>query len=162
MVVPRSSQPLASDADFTLYSVTLFKKHASEFIARARASHFTPREFQWSDVAVAEDAREARDVAANERRLFADVLRLARTAHSDLFMAWTHVKALRVFVESVLRYGLPLEFVSAVIQVCPPLSLFFLSFFFFPFFSLGEGGGGADGMGIDESEECEGDEEGVG
>lgn len=144
MVVPRSSQALASDPDFTLYSVTLFKKHASEFIARARASHFTPREFQWSDVAVAEDAREARDVAANERRLFADVLRLARTAHSDLFMAWTHVKALRVFVESVLRYGLPLEFVSAVIQVCspPPPPPFF---YYFRFFFLFLGGGGRRG-----------------
>lgn len=158
MVVPRSSHPLSEDADFTLYSVTLFKKHASEFIARARANHFVPREFRWSDVAVAEDEREARDVAANERRLYADVLRLARTAHSDLFMAWTHVKALRVFVESVLRYGLPLEFVSAVIQVCPiPFSSFF------PVFC---GGGKADmgwGLrGLDESEEREGGQEGAG
>lgn len=118
MVVPRSSHQLAEDGDFALYSVTLFKKHAAEFTAAARAARFTPREFEWSDIAVEADAREARDVAAHERRLYADVVRLARTAHSDLFMAWTHVKALRVFVESVLRYGLPLEFVSAVIQVC--------------------------------------------
>ena len=29
---------------------------------------------------------------------------------SESFMAWIHVKALRVFVESVLRYGLPVNF----------------------------------------------------
>ena len=29
---------------------------------------------------------------------------------SECFIAWIHVKALRVFVESVLRYGLPVNF----------------------------------------------------
>ena len=32
-------------------------------------------------------------------------------------MAWVHVLALRVFVETVLRYGLPLSFVAALVQV---------------------------------------------
>jgi len=31
-------------------------------------------------------------------------------------MAWIHIKALRVYVESVLRYGLPLEYISAIIN----------------------------------------------
>ena len=30
-------------------------------------------------------------------------------------MAWIHVKALRVFVESVLRYGLPVNFQGMVL-----------------------------------------------
>jgi V-type H+-transporting ATPase subunit C len=30
-------------------------------------------------------------------------------------MAWIHVKALRVFVESVLRYGLPVNFQAMVL-----------------------------------------------
>lgn len=91
---------------------------------KARAHRFAPREFKWSDAAVEEDEREAENVKATERRLYGDVLRLARTGYSDLFMAWSHVKALRVFVESVLRYGLPLEFVSAIIQVCLCLAFF--------------------------------------
>lgn len=120
MVVPRSSHEIASDPEYALYSVTLFKKHATEFTNKARGHRFTPREFTWRDAAVEEDEREAKDVQQRERRLYADVVRLARTGYSDLFMAWVHVKALRVFVESVLRYGLPLEFVSAIIQVCSP------------------------------------------
>lgn len=47
-----------------------------------------------------------------------ELIRIARSAFSDTFQAWTHLKALRVFVETVLRYGLPPEFVSAVIKVC--------------------------------------------
>lgn len=32
-------------------------------------------------------------------------------------MIWAHVAALRVFVETVLRYGLPLEFICALVKV---------------------------------------------
>lgn len=35
---------------------------------------------------------------------------------SEAFTHWIHVKALRVFVESVLRYGLPVNFQAAIIQ----------------------------------------------
>lgn len=116
MVVPRSSQKLAEDSEFALYNVTLFKKHATEFVTKARAAKFTPREFTWTEDAAEADEQEARDVEARERQLFNEIIRLARTGYSDLFAAWIHVKALRVFVESVLRYGLPLEFVSAVVR----------------------------------------------
>ena len=34
---------------------------------------------------------------------------------SECFSAWLHVKALRVFVESVLRYGLPVNFAAFLI-----------------------------------------------
>ncbi|KAG0136812.1 hypothetical protein HOY82DRAFT_478335 [Tuber indicum] len=116
MVVPRSSREIQRDSEYILYSCVVFKKHNVEFANKARAAKFTPREFTWSEGAAEEDEREARDVEAQERRLSGETLRLARTGYSDLFQAWVHVKALRVFVESVLRYGLPLEFVSAIIQ----------------------------------------------
>jgi V-type H+-transporting ATPase subunit C len=32
------------------------------------------------------------------------------------FTAWIHVKALRTFIESVLRYGLPVNFQAAVVK----------------------------------------------
>ena len=31
-------------------------------------------------------------------------------------MVWMHVKILRLFVESVLRYGLPVDFSAALVQ----------------------------------------------
>jgi len=46
-----------------------------------------------------------------------ELVRITKSAFADAFQAWAHLKALRVFVESVLRYGLPPEFVSAVIKV---------------------------------------------
>ena len=47
-----------------------------------------------------------------------ELVRMTKAAFADIFQAWTHLKALRIFVESVLRYGLPPEFISAVIKVC--------------------------------------------
>jgi V-type H+-transporting ATPase subunit C len=35
---------------------------------------------------------------------------------SQVFSAWLHLKALRVFSESVLRYGLPVNFLSVIIK----------------------------------------------
>ena len=44
------------------------------------------------------------------------------------FSAWIHLKALRTFVESVLRYGLPVNFQAAVVRVSYALvTLFTLS-----------------------------------
>ena len=43
-------------------------------------------------------------------------MRLAKTNFGEVFQAWTHLKSLRVFVESVLRYGLPPDFVGFTIK----------------------------------------------
>ncbi|KAF8926848.1 hypothetical protein BGZ52_005117, partial [Haplosporangium bisporale] len=41
------------------------------------------------------------------------------TNFGEVFQAWTHLKSLRVFVESVLRYGLPPDFVGFTIKPKP-------------------------------------------
>ena len=53
-----------------------------------------------------------------ERKLWGEVVRLAGTGWGDAVMARTHVLTLRVFVETVLRYGLPLDFVCGLVKVC--------------------------------------------
>lgn len=116
MVVPRSSSRLGQDDEFALYNVTLFKKHILEFVQKARAHKFVPREFTWTDNGSEKAKQEIDSAHILERKLWNETLRLARTAWSDEFMAWIHIKALRVYVESVLRYGLPLEYTSAIIR----------------------------------------------
>uniref|UniRef100_A0A8C6B453 V-type proton ATPase subunit C n=1 Tax=Monodon monoceros TaxID=40151 RepID=A0A8C6B453_MONMO len=44
------------------------------------------------------------------------LLRWLKVNFSEAFIAWIHVKALRVFVESVLRYGLPVNFQAVLLQ----------------------------------------------
>jgi V-type H+-transporting ATPase subunit C len=38
------------------------------------------------------------------------------TSYSDAFAAWLHICGVRLFVESVLRYGLPPKFLGTVVQ----------------------------------------------
>ena len=116
-VVPRSAQEVASDDEFTLYTVTTFKKHSQEFIHKAREHRWTPRDFRFKEGGREEEQKEMDKVSKDERRVWGEALRLGRTAWGEAVMAWIHVLALRVFVESVLRYGLPLSFVCGLITV---------------------------------------------
>jgi len=118
MVVPRSAQLLAKDEEFQLYAVTVFKKHSGEFTHKCRENRWTPREMKFTDGGREAEEQELNKLIKEEKKVWSEALRLGRTGYSDAVMAWTHVLSLRVFVETVLRYGLPLSFVCGLIKVC--------------------------------------------
>lgn len=47
-----------------------------------------------------------------------ELLRISRTNFSEAFQLLVHLKVLRLFVESVLRYGLPANYIGLAIKVC--------------------------------------------
>jgi V-type H+-transporting ATPase subunit C len=51
-----------------------------------------------------------------EKEQWAQLIRLVKANFGEVLSCWLHLKAIRVFVESVLRYGLPPDFMSAVIE----------------------------------------------
>ncbi|KAI1660967.1 ATPase, V1 complex, subunit C [Daldinia decipiens] len=115
MVVPRSSVQVAQDDEFILFAVTTFKKHSAEFQQKCREQKWTPRQYKYVEGGKEEEQREIDRVTREEKKVWGEALRLTRTGWSESVMIWAHIMALRVFVESVLRYGLPLEFVSALV-----------------------------------------------
>lgn len=117
MVVPRSGVLLAKDDEFQLWAVTTFKKHGAEFVHKCREHRWTPRELKFAEGGRDAEQKELQRLEKEERKVWGEALRLGRTGYSDAVMGWVHVLALRVFVESVLRYGLPLAYVSGVIKV---------------------------------------------
>lgn len=42
------------------------------------------------------------------------LMRWCKTHYGEAFVAWMHIKVIRVFVESVLRYGLPVDFTAVL------------------------------------------------
>ncbi|KAL4742958.1 hypothetical protein BDV11DRAFT_179860 [Aspergillus similis] len=116
MVVPRSANLVASDDEFTLYAVTTFRKHSTEFVHKCREQKWIPRDFKYVEGGKEEERREVERVGGDERKLWGETLRLGRTSWSEAVMVWVHVLVLRVFVETVLRYGLPLDFVCTLIK----------------------------------------------
>ncbi|KAL2405019.1 V-type proton ATPase subunit C [Exophiala dermatitidis] len=116
MVVPRSAQFVASDDEYTLYAVTLFRKYAHEFVHKARERKWVPRDYKYKEGGKEEEERELKRVEAEEKRVWGETLRLGRIGWSEGVMCLVHVVVLRVFVETVLRYGLPLDFVAVLIK----------------------------------------------
>ncbi|EED24136.1 vacuolar ATP synthase subunit c [Talaromyces stipitatus ATCC 10500] len=119
MVVPRSANLVAEDDEFSLYAVTTFKKHSLEFTHKARENKWIPRDFKYTEGGREEEAKEVERVGGDERKLWGETIRLGRTSWSEAVMVWVHVLVLRVFVETVLRYGLPLDFVSSIVRTTP-------------------------------------------
>ncbi|KAK2054839.1 V-ATPase subunit C [Colletotrichum caudatum] len=122
MVVPRSAVQVASDEEFTLFVVTAFKKHSAEFLQKCREQKWTPRQYKYVEGGKEEEQRELDRVAREEKKTWGEALRIGRTGWSESVMIWLHVLALRVFVEAVLRYGLPLDYVSVLVKTNSKLS----------------------------------------
>ena len=53
----------------------------------------------------------------DENRLNSGLKRWCRPHFADAFIALIHIKAIRLFAETVLRYGLPVNFVSVLVHV---------------------------------------------
>lgn len=118
MVVPRSAYEITKDDEFVLFAVTTFKKHSAEFQHKCREMKWTPRDYKYIEGGKEEERKEIEKVSKDERKVWGEALRLGRTGWSEAVMIWIHVLTLRVFVETVLRYGLPLDFVCGLIKVC--------------------------------------------
>lgn len=130
MVVPRSANFISQDDEYSLYAVTTFKKHSQEFVHKCREKKWVPRDFKYKEGGREEEQKEVDRVTSEERKVWGETLRLGRTGWSEVVMAWVHTLVLRVFVETVLRYGLPLDFVCGMLTVggIPiPLPLYSLS-----------------------------------
>ncbi|KAK5987668.1 V-type proton ATPase subunit C [Cladobotryum mycophilum] len=121
MVVPRSSIEIDHDDEFTLFAVVTFKKHSAEFIHKCREQKWTPRQYKYVEGGKEEEQRELDRVTNEERKVCGEALRVGRTGWSESVMIWIHVLALRVFVEAVLRYGLPIDYATALVKTTSKL-----------------------------------------
>lgn len=118
MVVPRSAIEIAEDHEgFTLFAVTVFSKHVQEFLHKAREMKWTPRDYKYVEGGEEEERKELERVGRDERKVWGEALRLGRTGWSESVMIYVHILILRSYVETVLRYGLPLSFVCGLIKV---------------------------------------------
>uniref|UniRef100_A0A8C2TFM3 V-type proton ATPase subunit C n=1 Tax=Coturnix japonica TaxID=93934 RepID=A0A8C2TFM3_COTJA len=116
MVVPRSTKMIAEDAEGGLFTVTLFRKVMDDFKAKARENRFMVREFYFDEKELKCEKEELMKLASDKKQQYGPLLRWLKVNFSEAFVAWIHVKALRVFVESVLRYGLPVNFQAMLLQ----------------------------------------------
>ena len=123
-VVPRSGLLACEDPDYALFTVTLFRRVVEPFKAAARGMGVQVREVE---SAAAEDAsgggastaEHAAALKADLETKRASLAAWCGAAYGEAFAAWAHVCAVRLFVESVLRYGLPPNLLPVLVRPRP-------------------------------------------
>jgi len=139
-VVPKSvsKKPLAEEAESVMYAITILRGHyqAGGFVddvftpgvfidyldqvkAAFREKRFLVRELSYDssryggiDAAIEtgkEDLKQSKQTA----------VRWCKAHFGEVYTAWLHLKVIQAFVESVLRYGLPVDFVAFFAQPEP-------------------------------------------
>lgn len=115
-VVPRSSKLVLEDADQGIYTVTMFRKTLEAFKNNAREKKYTVRDFQYSKENIETGLNERKNLEKAQKKAYVPLIRWLKGNFSEAFINWMHVKALRLFTESVLRYGLPANFLTVMLE----------------------------------------------
>lgn len=119
-VVPRSTEQFKDLIDKdgnTLWKVFVFKKFAEDFKKEAKVKKFVVKSFKY-------DEKQYNDMMESRTKVEAEIIRqetflrrMCLAAFSDIFIAFIHINILRVFCESVLRFGVPPNFASFSIRI---------------------------------------------
>jgi len=113
-VVPGSSKLIASDNDYSLYQVTVFKRIAEDFKIKARAKGLQVREYK--PPVEGEDQRSPETLQSQMLDKQQSLRQWLSSAFTECFSGFMHLLMIRVFVESILRYGLPPQYQAAVLK----------------------------------------------
>uniref|UniRef100_A0A1I8AVK6 V-type proton ATPase subunit C n=1 Tax=Steinernema glaseri TaxID=37863 RepID=A0A1I8AVK6_9BILA len=116
MVVPESSQLITEEGELCLFSVTLFKKVTDEYTNSCSEHGFIVRDFVYDEDSLKAGRNERDQLLQEKQRQYGPLVRWLKVNFGEIFSTYIHVKALRVFVESVLRYGLPVNFQAALLE----------------------------------------------
>jgi len=136
-VVPESAVKLLEQDDSSVFKVTLLRgkyqsgfyddedntfhegthtDYVEHFVKEAREKRFVARRFTFDPNAQAANKRNAHELKTRLDRAKTDFERWCSIHFGEAFTAWIHIKAIRAFVESVLRYGLPVNYTALLIQ----------------------------------------------
>lgn len=135
-VVPGSLKKVHNDDDSILYAVTILKGQyqaghyennefqqgvyvdfEEEFNKACKEKRFFVREFTWDPDQASKASMQLEQLKVEVDGMKSALLRWCKNHYGDAFVAWMHIKVIRVFVESVLRYGLPVDFTAVLYKV---------------------------------------------
>jgi V-type H+-transporting ATPase subunit C len=119
-VVPQSARQFTSikEEDGTqVWRIVLFRTSVDAFIKKAREERVaTARVFDYSPQAYDKIRAQREELKKECERQEKMMKGFCKASLSDVMIAWVHIKAMRIFVESVLRFGVPPNFASFILQ----------------------------------------------
>jgi V-type H+-transporting ATPase subunit C len=137
-VVPGSMQRVHADDETILYAVTILKGQyeagyfdnnefqpgtkrdfIEEFRNVCKEKRYVMRDFEWDPSQAHKSSMALEQLQVEVDGMKLALMRWCKNHFGDAFVAWMHIKVIRIFVESVLRYGLPVDFTAVLYKVHP-------------------------------------------
>jgi len=116
--VPDSYKVLKEDGDMILASVVVLKKLHQDFkTALEKDKKAKIREFVYNEERAKLSEMEKKKLEETKNEMRNSLINLCTSDFSETFISWMHLKCVRVFAESVLRYGVPPNFFVVLIKV---------------------------------------------
>jgi len=115
-VVPRSASHIVTEGEFALYRILVLKKGAEHIRNLCREKRYTVRPFKYDPEEDQKAEGERERLTASRYRQWKFLYQWCITTYEESFLFWVHVKAIRIYVESVLRYGLPADICATVLE----------------------------------------------
>jgi len=137
-VVPGSAKLVKEDFDSFLFAVTILKGQYEAgyyqddefvpgtkvdfeemFVKACRDKRYVVRQFTYDPTQSSKSAMAIEQLQVEVDGMRSGLSRWVKTHYGEVFVAWMHIKVIRTFVESVLRYGLPVDFTAGLFKVLP-------------------------------------------
>lgn len=115
-VVPDSSVLVKEEGELGLFTVIVLKVMAQDFKKACERYKFKVRDFTYDEQRNDLSKIEKEKLGTKKEEMKRELNGWCQSAFSEIFLNWIHLKAVRVFVESILRYGLPPNFVTFLVR----------------------------------------------
>lgn len=116
-VVPRSARKVAEDDEgMGLFVVNVLSDYIEEFSAAAKARRYIVREWTYTPSAGGELSTKSARVEVEMRAALVELRGQTERIYSECFKVWVHMSAIKLFIESILEYGLPVRCGFAMIR----------------------------------------------
>lgn len=117
IVVPGSAKRIVQDKEFVLYCIVVMTDALEAVRNVYRLHKYTLRHFEYDPDELRQQEAKAEALDHERGKRWRKLVHQCQVAYSEVFCAWMHLKVVRIFVESVLRYGLPVNFTSVLLEV---------------------------------------------
>lgn len=116
-VVPQSTKQfnIEEKDGNTLWRVVILKIGESEFLVNTKKNRWAVREFEFNPQKNVEEKKMNDTQKTNFKNKQKVLIELCKSIFSELFIALTHLKAIRIYTESILRYSLPPQYFSIIV-----------------------------------------------
>ena len=99
-----------------MYRIVVLNQGAEYIKSICRERRWTVRPYKYDPAEDKAEKQKKLELSQKKKQLWSYLLRWCTTTYAEIFSSWIHLKAIRLYVESVLRYGLPVNFTAMLLE----------------------------------------------